>query len=419
MHSQHVDKEEVANEILNPERAAKSGFPHDLYTQLRAEPTLTWLEPDDIDPFWAISKHADVKEISTQPDKFLNEPRPFVQSREMEQWVNQNPIRTLLNMDPPQHRDYRNIVRPWFVPRNIRKLEERMRRSAEQLVGMMASSDTWEGDFVFDVAAIHPVRLITHLFGLPDSDEKFLIELANTTFGSDDPEFRKAEDGLQSLMLLIRDAIEYFGKLAQSRRENPTDDLATVIANAEINGEPISPLFQFGYYIVILTAGHETTRTAMSGGMLALIQNPEELRKLKQDPTLAESAIEEMVRWTSPVSQFGRTAVEDYELRGQTIKAGQSVCLFYGSANRDEEVFEDPFSFRVDRRPNPHLGFGVGEHFCLGAALARLEMKVFLEELIPRLDAESLELTGDVEYLASNFVGGVKHLPMRCKVSQA
>lgn len=419
MHSQHVDKEEVANEILNPERAAKSGFPHDLYTQLRAEPTLTWLEPDDIDPFWAISKHADVKEISTQPDKFLNEPRPFVQSREMEQWVNQNPIRTLLNMDPPQHRDYRNIVRPWFVPRNIRKLEERMRRSAEQLVGMMASSDTWEGDFVFDVAAIHPVRLITHLFGLPDSDENFLIELANTTFGSDDPEFRKAEDGLQSLMLLIRDAIEYFGKLAQSRRENPKDDLATVIANAEINGEPISPLFQFGYYIVILTAGHETTRTAMSGGMLALIQNPEELRKLKQHPTLAESAIEEMVRWTSPVSQFGRTAVEDYELRGQTIKAGQSVCLFYGSANRDEEVFEDPFSFRVDRRPNPHLGFGVGEHFCLGAALARLEMKVFLEELIPRLDAESLELTGDVEYLASNFVGGVKHLPMRCKVSQA
>lgn len=415
-----MDKQYIANNILNAKYIGENWFPHEFYTELRAQPTLVWLEPENIDPFWAIVKHADISEISTQPDKFLSKPRPFVQTRELEKWVNSNPIRTLLNMDPPEHRDYRKVVNPWFVPRNIKKLEDRMRRSAVSLVDAMGEAGTWEGDFVFDVAAIHPVRLITHLLGLPDEDEGYLITLANETFGSEDQEFsRSSKEGVASLMESLRDAITYFGKLMRDRRANPTEDLASVISNAKINGELLPPMGVYGYLIVILTAGHETTRTAMSGGMHALLQNPGELRKLQDNPDLVDSAVEEMIRWASPVSQFGRTAVEDYEIRGTTIKAGESVCQFYGAANRDEEVFDDPFSFRIDRDPNPHLGFGIGEHFCLGASLARLEMRVFFDEFIRRVDVDSIEQTGDVAYMASNFVGGVKHLPMRCRITKA
>ena len=434
-----MDTKHIANHILNPKYIGENWFPHELYTELRAQPKLVWLEPDDIDPFWAIVKHADISEISTQPDKFLSKPRPFVQSREMEKWVNNNPMRTLLNMDPPEHRDYRKVVQPWFVPRNIKKLEDRMRHSAVELVDMMGSAGTWEewhrarppsgwrfpprrtweGDFVFDIAAIHPVRLITHLLGLPDEDEGYLIKLANETFGSEDNEFSRGAAGIASLMEAVRDAIGYFGKLMRDRRAHPTEDLASVISNAKINGELLPPLGVYGYLIVILTAGHETTRTAMSTGMHALLQNPDELRKLQENPDLVDSAVEEMIRWASPVSQFGRTALQDYELRGTTIKAGESVCMFYGSGNRDEEVFEDPFAFRVDRNPNPHLAFGIGEHFCLGASLARLEMKVFFDEFTRRADVSSIEQTREAQYMASNFVGGVKHLPMKCRITKA
>lgn len=412
-----MDTKYIANNILNAQRIGQNWFPHDLYTELRAQPTLTWLEPDGFDPFWAIVKHADLSEISTQPDKFLSRPRTIISDHEGDRMQKAAPLNMLINMDPPEHRTYRRFVNSWFVPRNIKRLEDRMRASAVDLVDMMASAGTWKGDFVFDIAAIHPVRLITHLFGLPDSEEEYLIKLANEVFGIDDPEFQHGQ-GRADAMKLMMESMQYFNKLMQARRSNPTEDLASAIANAEIDGKPIGMLEAIGYYIIILTAGHETTRTAMSGGMHALMQNPAELRKLKENPGLVESAVEEMIRWTSPVSQFGRTATEDYELRGVTIKKGESVCLFYGSANRDEEVFENPFTFKVDRDPNPHLGFGIGEHFCLGASLARLEMNVFFEEFIRRVDVGSIEQTGDVEYSSTFFVGGVKHLPMRCSIAK-
>ncbi|MCB0220242.1 MAG: cytochrome P450 [Chrysiogenetes bacterium] len=410
-----MDDKYIANNILNAQRIGKQWYPHDLYTELRARPTLTWLEPEGFDPFWAIVKHADIKEISTQPDKFLNGPRTIVSSRADDKLQSAAP-RMLINMDPPEHRSYRKFVNAWFVPRNIKKLEDRMRRSAKDLVDMMASSGTWSGDFVFDIAAIHPVRLITHLFDLPDSEEGRLIEIANQTFGTDDPEFQTGERTDANLLKLLMQTMKYFNDLLVARKKNPGEDLASAIATAEIDGKPIGQMEAIGYYFIILTAGHETTRTAMAGGMHQLLQNPAELRKLKENPDLVEFAVEEMIRWTSPVSQFGRTAVEDYELRGKTIKAGQSVCLFYGAANRDEEIWEDPFAFRVDRDPNPHLGFGIGEHFCLGASLARLEMNVFFEEFIKRVDVDSIEQTGDVEYSSTFFVGGVKHLPMQCRI---
>ena len=414
-----MDLKQIANDIMSPKRAAKQWYPHDRWIELRALPTLVRLEPNGMDPFWAVVKHADISEISTQPDKFLSAPRTIIMPKPMEMFVRSNPARGLINLDPPEHRDYRKIVNPWFVPRNIKKLEDRMRASAVDLVDMMASAGTWQGDFVFDIAAIHPVRLITHLLGLPDEDEQYLIKMANETFGMDDPEFMRKEGGLAGILESFKESQKYFDKLTKARRENPTDDLASVIVHAEIGGKLIPPHMIFGYFIIILTAGHETTRTAMAGGMNALLDNPGELRKLQKNPALVDSAVEEMIRWTSPVNQFGRTAAVDYELRGVTIKAGESVGMFYGSANRDEEVFDNPFEFRVDRDPNPHLGFGIGEHFCLGASLARLEMKVFFDEFIRRVDVESVERTGNVEYSATNFVGGVKHLPMRCRVAKA
>lgn len=413
-----MNDKEIANSILNAERIGKNWFPHDIYTELRARPTLTWLEPDNFDPFWAIVKHADISEISTQPEKFLSGPRTIISDHKGDRIQKAAPFRMLINMDPPDHRTYRRFVNRWFVPRNIKKLEDRMRHSAKDLVDMMASADIWNGDFVFDVAAIHPVRLITHLFGLPDSEESYLIKLANEVFGTEDPEFQREEGGTDTMKLMM-EAMQYFNKLLEARKKNPTEDLASAIANAEIDGKPLGMMETIGYYLIILTAGHETTRTAMAGGMHALLENPGELRKVKENPELVELAVEEMVRWTSPVSQFGRTASEDYDLRGVTIKKGESVCMFYGAANRDEEIWKDPFTFRVDRDPNPHLGFGIGEHFCLGASLARLEMNVFFEEFIKRVDVDSIEQTGDAEFSRTFFVGGVKHLPMQCKITKA
>lgn len=408
-----MDEQKVARELMDAARTGQHWFPHDTWTQLRAEPTIVWLEPEDFDPFWAIVKHADVREISTQPDKFSSETRAMIMPRGRDRLRSVLPVRLLLDMDPPDHRVFRKFVNVWFTPRNIRKLEERMRESARDLCDMMASHGTWEGDFVQEVAAIHPVRMISYLFGMPASEEPRLIYLANSVFGTDDPEFIQNEE---HLIKFLAEMMEYFAILDQARKANPGEDLASAIATAEIDGEPLGVVDALGYYSIILTAGHETTRTAMSGGLYALMQNRQELHKLKAHPELVASAMEEMVRWVSPVNMFGRTATEDYRLRGQVIEKGESVVMFYGSANRDEEVFDMPFEFRVDRNPNPHFGFGVGEHFCLGASLARLEMRVFFEEFIARLDIDSLELTGDVQYLASTFVGGVKHLPMRCRV---
>ena len=414
-----MDIRQIEEEILDPELCAERWFPHDVWTELRSRPSPVWLQPEGFEGFYAIVKHADLKEISTQPDKFINEPRPFLMEKDRHRLASLMPLKMLIQMDPPEHRVYRKLVSGWFVPRNIKKLEDRMRWSARDLIGRMAAAGTWQGDFVSDIAAIHPLRLIQYLFGVPDSDGQFLLDVAYGIFGADDPEFRGGRSDLADLLNLAAEAFPYFGGIFDERRRRPTEDLASAIATARIDGKPIPRDRAIGYYIIILTAGHETTRTAMSGGLHALLENPNELRKLKQRPELVRSAVEEMVRWTSPVSQFSRTATEDYELRGQVIKKGESVGLFYGSANRDEEVFEAPFEFRVDRDPNPHLGFGVGEHFCLGAALARLEMVAFFEEFIPRVDIDSLEVVGEVEYLASNFVAGVKHLPLRCRMETA
>jgi cytochrome P450 len=269
-------------------------------------------------------------------------------------------------------------------------------------------------DFVTDVSAPVPLAVLAEMLGVPREDWRLMFKWTNAIVGAEDPEYRQGENAELSAMDARMTLFEYFWKMVQDRRERPRDDIVSVLANAEVDGAPLPPRELLSYCFLLVIAGNETTRNAMSGGLLAFIQNPGELAKLRADPMLAPAAAEEIARWTTPVIQFCRTATQDFELRGKKIRAGESMCLFYPSANRDEEVFEAPFEFRIDRDPNRHLAFGIGEHFCLGANLARLELRVLFRQLAERL--VEAEVVGPVERLRSSFLGGVKHVPIRYRL---
>jgi cytochrome P450 len=267
-----------------------------------------------------------------------------------------------------------------------------------------------ECDFVTDIAADFPLYVILSLLGLPESDFPRMHMLTQEMFGRDDPEYQRGQEP-EVWIAVVQDFLGYFATLTASRRQKPTEDLASAIANGRIDGEPLSDMDTASYYVTIASAGHDTTKHAITGGLRALIENPGELSRLKQDLTLMPTAIEEMIRWTTPVKEFMRTATADTAVRGVDIAEGESVYLAYVSGNHDEEVFDEPFRFDIGRKPNRHLAFGHGVHFCLGAALARMEISSLFRELLPRLD--SIELAGKPELSATTFVGGLKHLPIR------
>ena len=414
-------------DLVDPQAYAAKGYPHETWTRLRREAPLAYFHPPGWHPFWAVTKHADICEISRQPEQFLNGPGMTVVSEEAMRLQRERErggeasfegMRTIINMDEPQHRVYRKVASSWFTPNALRKADvgSKVEESARQLVDKLAAGGG-ECDFVTEVANLHPLRIICQILGVPEEDEPTILKLTNELFGSEDPEFQRSADQRERIASVGADLYGFFARVIADRRANPQNDLASVLANAKIDGDPMGDVETFGYYLITFTAGHETTRGAISGGMLALIENPEEREKLRRDPSLIPLAINEIVRWVTPVNTMVRTAVDDYELRGQKIRSGDKLVLFYASANRDEEVFEDPFSFRVDRSANPHLGFGIGEHFCLGSNLARMTSGGLFAELIPRL--EEVELTGKPERVASNLVPGIKHLPIRYKVAPA
>jgi cytochrome P450 len=400
-------------DLLDPGRYQALGYPHEAWTRLRHEAPVYWYEHEGYAPFWAITKHADIVEISRQPERFIVGKRLLIIPEAAE---NDSPVRTVAQMDPPEHRVYRKLAMPWFTRAALRSMEPAARAVARRLIDACArEGQPAEFDFVEQLATQYPLKLMAEILGVPEADEPFVLRLTNVTFGFSDDDYHEGRALNETRQVTMAELYEYFTRLAASRREHPTDDLASVLAHAEVNGEPLPDLELISYYIVVGTAGHETTKTTLAGGMLALLEHPAELARLQASPTLIPSAVEEILRWVTPVVHFGRTATDDYQLRGQQIRAGQDVCLFYASANRDEDVFEDPFEFRIDREENPHLSFGVGEHHCMGAQLARLEVRVFLEELLPRL--ESIELAGPPERLASNFSGGLKRFPVRAVIA--
>jgi cytochrome P450 len=303
-------------------------------------------------------------------------------------------------------------VSKWFTPRSVGRLEPRLEEITREIFDELVGEG--ECEFVGTIAARQPLRMITEILGIPREKEDFVLRITNENFGTEDAEFERQGDTRDERLAFIREAFAFLGELLESRRREPRDDLATVLAQATIRGEPVPQFELFSLLFLIMVAGHDTTRNAISSGLLTLLEHPEQFEKLRRDPSLVGTAADEIVRWTTPVNHFVRTANQDYELRGEKIREGDSVALFYASANRDEEVFEDPFSFRIDRSPNPHLGFGIGEHFCLGAHLARMDLRVFFRQLVERF--ESIELAGPVELLHASFVGGPKRFPIRYRV---
>jgi cytochrome P450 len=306
----------------------------------------------------------------------------------------------------------RKVGVDWFRPKAMRALKARCDELAKIYVDKMAEKGP-ELDFVTEVAVNYPLYIILTMLGLPESDFPRMLKLTQEMFGGNDEELQRG-GGVEDMQAVLLDFFMYFTALTNSRREHPTEDLASAIANAKINGQPLSDMDTLSYYVIVASAGHDTTSAGTAGGLLALLQNPGELARLQKDPSLMGTAVEEMIRWVVPVKEFMRTAQSDTEVRGVPIAKGEAVLLSYVSANRDEDVFDEPFRFDVGRDPNKHLSFGHGVHFCLGAALARMEINSLFTELVPRIT--SIELAGEPEHMATTFVGGLKHLPIRCEI---
>jgi len=401
--------DEAAKVFADPLAYTDEAKLHAALMHLRIHAPVAWVDVPDYKPFWAITKHADIMAIERNNTLFTNSPRPVLMTAEADEQQAAIGISTLIHMDDPQHRVVRAIGGDWFRPKAMRALKVRIDELAKRFVDSMAESGG-ECDFVQEVAVNYPLYVIMSLLGLPESDFPRLLKYTQELFGNDDAELQRGTSKEEQMVALL-DMFGYFTALTASRRADPTEDLASAIANATIDGEPLSDIDTVSYYVIIATAGHDTTSAVISGGLQALIEHPDQLERLRDNPTLMPLASEEMIRWVTPVKEFMRTAREDTTVRGVPIAAGESVLLSYASANRDEEVFDDPFRFDVGRDPNRHNAFGYGVHFCLGAALARMEVNSFFSELVPRL--KSIELAGDPAHIATIFVGGLKHLPIR------
>jgi cytochrome P450 len=404
--------------LIHPDDYAAYGYPHDVWTRLRREDPVHWYDRTEGPPFWAVTRHADIIEVSKQPERFLNGPM-LVIPHEPGQRDDPRFPPTLIQLDPPKHGIYRQLVSKRFTPRYLRTMHADIERIGKEIVDkLVVEGGRGECDFVNEVSKPLPIAVIAWMLGVPRADWEKLFDWTNRTIGAGDPEYQEAGKTPQETALAaMTELFMYFARLVEEKKKNPADDLVTLFAHAQVDGQPLPPMDVLAFCLIIVVAGNETTRNATTGGMLAFIEHQKELRKLQANPKLLPSAIEEVVRWVSPIIHFARTAADDYELQGRRIRKGDVLGLFYPSANRDEEIFDDPFEFRIDRDPNPHLGFGIGEHFCLGSHLARLELLVAYKHLLPRI--EEIELAGPVERLHSALVGGVKHLPIRYKVRKA
>ena len=406
--------DDAAKVLADPTAYADDNRLHTALTHLRANNPVAWVDNPPYRPFWAITKHEDIMAIERANDLFLSEPRPLLATAETDDVLKAQQeagmgIRTLIHMDDPHHRKVRAIGADWFRPKAMRALKVRVDELAKRYVDTMRDIGP-ECDFVEAIAVNFPLYVILSLLGLPEDDFPRMMKLTQEMFGGDDEEHRRG-GSTGDLLAVLADFFNYFGALTASRRADRTEDLASAIANGRIDGELMSDMDTLSYYVIVASAGHDTTKDAISGGLHALIENPGELIRLRDDMDLMPTAVEEMIRWTTPVKEFMRTAAENTTVRGVPIAKGGSVYLAYVSGNRDEDIFEDPFKFDVGRDPNKHLAFGYGVHFCLGAALARMEMNSLYTELVPRL--ESIELAGEPELSATTFVGGLKHLPIR------
>jgi cytochrome P450 len=418
---------DVAKALTDPKAYGEWNGLHDKFAWARANAPLAVAEVPDYDPFWAVTRHADIMEVSRNNKLYASGVRQTtltmkaIDALVRTQIPDGHLIKSLVQMDAPDHMKFRLLTQTWFMPKNLRILEDRIREIARETVDHMLSLGD-ECDFARDVALHYPLRVVMNILGVQREDEPRMLLLTQQLFGSTDPELNRDRAeitdpvaGLQMLNFVVADFENYFKELTANRRKNPQEDVATVLANSTVNGAPIPDRELNGYYIIIATAGHDTTSASTAGAMMELARNPALFERFRAADVDKAGLIEEAVRWTTPVQHFMRSAVEDTELNGQQIKAGDWMMLCYASGNRDEAVFADPFTFNPDRAPNTQIGFGFGGHVCLGQHLARMEMRILMEELLPRL--ASVELTGDPARVESVFVGGLKRLPIRFKAA--
>ncbi|HET6525133.1 cytochrome P450 [Sphingopyxis sp.] len=406
--TERLDARTIGNKIVDPRFHAEPGAYHALFRQLRSEAPVFWVEPDEYAPFWLVTKHADIMHVEKSMDLFVNGPRVMLRKTVVDDQIRKvtggRPflLNQLPNMDGSEHRYHRKLTQAWFAPARIKVLEEELRGYARDLFDRTLQQDG-SIDFMRAVASWYPLRVIMRIIGVPAEDEPMMLKMTQQMFGPDDPEIKTEKFDVIST---VQGFFAYFRELLAKRKAEPADDLATLLADADIGEQEA-----LSYFILAATAGHDTTSASIAGGLLALIQSPSEFERLRSDPTLLPTAVDEMVRWVSPVTHFFRTPTEDVELRGASVAAGQAMMMCYPSANRDEEVFEDPFRFDIGRPQHRHLAFGYGPHLCLGQHLAKLEMRIFYEELLSRID--TVVLDGEPRWIQTNFVGGLKSLPIR------
>lgn len=414
--NQSVAQQELpAESIAFPKTFANEETLHRLLARLRSEERLKWIEPEGYAPFWLVSHHADILAIEKDAKRFINAPRQALMSFEQEEMGRQltggvDPSKMMRNvaaMDGEEHRKYREIAQTYFTPKGLAEVVKGIEGLSAEFVNRMVTAGG-ECDFA-EIAMSYPLRVIMQMLGVSPEDEPMMLSLSQQTLTSQDPDFQQEGGPTAAIMRMV----QYFSQTVADRRANPSSDLASVIANARIDGEYLPDPDIFGYFFVVATAGHDTTSYAMTGGLLALINHPAEMQKLRENPALLPNAVEEILRWTTPVKHFCRTATEDCEYAGKQIRKGDIILLSYPSANRDDEAFEDPAEFRIDRRPNRQLAFGTGPHVCLGQYLARFELISFFKELLNRVD--DIELAGQPKFVEGTFVSGPKYLPIRYK----
>jgi len=416
--------QDLAETIVSPRAYADGKKIDEAFATLRREAPLEQAQPEGVDPFWAVTRHADILAVERQNDLFHNGDRSAVLTtieadRKVREMMGGSPhlVRSLVQMDNPDHFNYRKLTQGAFLPQNLKALEARIRELARAAVDRMAELGG-RCDFARDVAFLYPLHVVMEVIGVPESDEPRMLKLTQELFGSQDPDLNRtgaevtdAKAGVDTVQSVVLDFMTYFNAITDDRRANPRNDIATIIANGKVNGEPLGYLEAMSYYIIAATAGHDTTSSTTAGAFWALAENPDQFRKVKANPALIPGLIEESIRWVTPVKHFMRTATADTELAGKKIAKGDWLMLCYPSGNRDEAVFTDPFRFDIERSPNKHVAFGYGAHICLGQHLARMEMRILWEELFARLD--SFELDGQPKNMVANFVCGPKSVPVR------
>lgn len=389
------------------------GVPHDWFTELRREAPVYWHEGDptfdgaqgSAGAFWCVTGYDEVVAVNRDNAMFSSaEKLVFMWDPDDANLEQQRLL--MLNMDPPMHTRYRRLINKGFTPRMVSELHSTMQKRAKDIIDNVI--DRGECDFVVDVASELPLQVIADLMGVPQDDRHKLFDWSNQMIGSDDPEYGITEEITAHASMEL---YAYAAQLAEQKRANPKDDLISVLTHSSVDGEQLSGLEIDLFFLILTVAGNETTRNLISHGMVALLEHPDQLAKVRADRSLLPGAVEEMLRWASPVMNFRRTAMQDVELGGKQIKAGDKVVIWYIAANRDEQMFPDPFTFDVTRTPNEHVAFGGGgPHFCLGANLARMEINTMFDEILNRWD--DIEMSAPPSRLRSNFINGLKHIPL-------